>query len=265
VTYVRDLDTGVTSLVMVGPSGERLDCWGFGQSHASVRMAASSRSRPTSVSPACPCCACAIGMRTAAGHPTPSRRPHAEHVDTSRSAAPGLRDEIGRSVAPGFSDNGQLAYPSTAPNLVAGDTDAFADVFVHDIAAISCSASSGGGTTTTQGVIAWDTTPPSIAIAQPPAQSYAQRQTVTIAFTCNDATSGIASCTANQPGTLDTSTPGTLSLAATAVDHAGNVSPSSVMALMGLGNSTGRSQVSCPLDVGIGWGLFQDCFSIAPW
>jgi Tol biopolymer transport system component len=27
--YVRDLDTGVTSLVTVGPSGERLDCCGF--------------------------------------------------------------------------------------------------------------------------------------------------------------------------------------------------------------------------------------------
>ena len=41
---------------------------------------------------------------------------------------------IALSLEPDFSDNGQLAYTSTAPNLVAGDADAFADVFVYDIA-----------------------------------------------------------------------------------------------------------------------------------
>ena len=47
---------------------------------------------------------------------------------------PSSGDVDALSFAPDFSDNGQLAYTSDAPNLVAGDADAFADVFVYDIA-----------------------------------------------------------------------------------------------------------------------------------
>jgi hypothetical protein len=92
----------------------------------------------------------------------------------------------------------------------------------------TCFASSGGGETTQQVVIKRDATPPSIGIAQPQAQIYMQGQTVAIEFSCSDATSGIASCTANQAGTLNTSTPGTFSFVVSAVDHAGNVSQASV-------------------------------------
>jgi len=92
----------------------------------------------------------------------------------------------------------------------------------------SCFARSGGGEITKQIVIKRDATRPSIGIAQPQAQSYVQGQTVAIDFSCSDATSGIASCTANQGGNLNTSTPGTFSLVVTAVDHAGNMSQSSV-------------------------------------
>ena len=91
----------------------------------------------------------------------------------------------------------------------------------------TCVASSGGGETTEHIVIKRDATLPSIGIAQPQAQSYMQGQTVAIVFSCSDATSGIASCTANQAGNLNTSTPGTFSFVVTAVDHAGNVSQSS--------------------------------------
>jgi Bacterial Ig-like domain (group 3) len=55
-----------------------------------------------------------------------------------------------------------------------------------------------------------------------------QGQAVAIDFSCSDATSGVASCTANQAGNLDTSTPGTFSFVVTAVDRAGNISQSSV-------------------------------------
>jgi Tol biopolymer transport system component len=55
-----------------------------------------------------------------------------EHSFVSRVTDPSRCSHHG--LAPDFSDNGQLAYTSTAPNLVAGDADAFADVFVYDIA-----------------------------------------------------------------------------------------------------------------------------------
>jgi hypothetical protein len=92
----------------------------------------------------------------------------------------------------------------------------------------SCVARSGGGETSEQILIKRDATRPSIGIAQPQAQSYVQGQTAAIEFSCSDATSGIASCTANQAGHLNTSTPGTFSFVVTAVDHAGNMSQSSV-------------------------------------
>ena len=92
----------------------------------------------------------------------------------------------------------------------------------------SCFASSGGGGITKQVVIKRDATLPSIGIARPQAQTYVQGQAVAIEFSCSDATSGIASCTANQAGNLNTSTPGTFSFVVTAVDHAGNISQSSV-------------------------------------
>jgi Tol biopolymer transport system component len=92
----------------------------------------------------------------------------------------------------------------------------------------SCFASSGGGGITKQVVIKRDATLPSIGIAQPQAQTYVQGQAMAIEFSCSDATSGIASCTANQAGNLNTSTPGTFSFVVTAVDRAGNISQSSV-------------------------------------
>ena len=92
----------------------------------------------------------------------------------------------------------------------------------------SCFARSGGGATSEQILIKRDATPPSIGIAQPQAPSYVQGQTVAIEFSCSDATSGIASCTANQAGHVNTSAPGTFSFVVTAVDHAGNMLQSSV-------------------------------------
>ena len=110
----------------------------------------------------------------------------------------------------------------------------------------SCVAISGGGETTQQVVIKRDATPPSIGIAQPQAQTYRQGQTVAIEFSCSDATSGIASCTANQAGTLNTSTPGTFSFVVCAVDHAGNVSQASISYTVKAKVDTGLSLSSSP-------------------
>ncbi|HEX7798312.1 MAG TPA: Ig-like domain repeat protein [Vicinamibacterales bacterium] len=110
----------------------------------------------------------------------------------------------------------------------------------------TCVAISGGGQTTQQVVIKRDATPPSISIAQPQAQIYRQGQTVPIDFSCSDATSGIASCTANQAGTLNTSTPGTFSFIVSAVDHAGNTSQSSISYTVKAKVDTGLSLSSSP-------------------
>jgi hypothetical protein len=110
----------------------------------------------------------------------------------------------------------------------------------------TCVASSGGGETTQHIVIKRDATLPSISIAQPQAQSYMQGQTIAIEFSCSDATAGIASCTANQAGYLNTSTPGTFSFVVTAVDHAGNVSQSSVNYSVKAKVDTGLSLSSSP-------------------
>jgi hypothetical protein len=110
----------------------------------------------------------------------------------------------------------------------------------------SCFASSGGGDVTKQIVIKRDVTRPSIAISQPQARTYIQGQSVAIDFSCSDATSGIASCTANQAGNLDTSTPGTFSFVVTAVDHAGNTSQSSVSYTVKAKMDTSISLLSSP-------------------
>jgi hypothetical protein len=110
----------------------------------------------------------------------------------------------------------------------------------------SCFASSGGGETTEHIVIKRDATLPSIGIAHPQTQSYRQGQTVAIEFNCSDATAGIATCTANQAGNLNTSTPGTFSFVVTAVDHAGNISQSSVSYTVRAKVDTGLSLSSSP-------------------
>jgi hypothetical protein len=109
----------------------------------------------------------------------------------------------------------------------------------------NCFASSGGGETTEHVVIKRDATLPSISIAQPQAHSYRQGQTVAIQFSCSDATSGVASCTANQVGLLNTTTLGTFSFVVTAVDHAGNMSQSSVSYTV-IKADTGLSLYSSP-------------------
>jgi hypothetical protein len=69
-----------------------------------------------------------------------------------------------------------------------------------------------------------DTTPPEIEVDAPVAGEYRQGDAVTAAFTCTDATSGLASCvgsTANG-APLDTAAPGEHRLTVTATDVAGN-------------------------------------------
>ena len=86
----------------------------------------------------------------------------------------------------------------------------------------SCTARSGGGETTMQVEIMRDATPPVATIARPEAVTYTQGQSVALDYSCADGTSGIATCTASQPGgTLDTSTPGTFDFSVTVTDQAG--------------------------------------------
>jgi len=89
---------------------------------------------------------------------------------------------------------------------------------------LTCSATSAGGTTTQSVTIKRDTTPP-VATATPspiPNANGWNKSSVTVSFTGTDATSGIASCSANV--TVSTQganqTPGT----GTCTDNAGNVS-----------------------------------------
>ena len=92
----------------------------------------------------------------------------------------------------------------------------------------SCFASSGGGDTTEHITIKRDATAPTIAIAVPQSQTYLQGLAVALDFSCEDATSGIASCSGSQAGNLDTSVPGTFVFIVTAVDQAGNTAQLSV-------------------------------------
>jgi hypothetical protein len=86
----------------------------------------------------------------------------------------------------------------------------------------SCTARSTGGEAVAQVEIKRDAAPPVVTIAQPQAATYLQGQSVTVDFSCADAMSEVASCTASQPGTtLDTSTAGTFDFTVTGVDHAG--------------------------------------------
>ena len=184
--YVRDLDTGVTSLVTLGPSGERLNCncavpvarlsgdgrfvvfsadFGFGGSLLWLRDRDADQNgvfdEPGSVTTTAIDVGAIEGDRIALIDSVAISN-DARYVAFSAGAVdenyisigfrvylqdrtlgtstrvdrplPSSGDVIAYSRAPDFSDNGQLAYTSTAPNLVADDADAFADVFVYDIA-----------------------------------------------------------------------------------------------------------------------------------
>ncbi|WP_162271389.1 Ig-like domain repeat protein [Luteitalea pratensis] len=186
--YIRDLDSGVTSLVTVGPSGERLTCncaplpvarlsgdgrfvlfsadfHGGGGSLLWLRDRDADQNgvfdEPGSVTTT-GIDASSIDGDHLAWIDAVAISNDARYAAFSASAVdenyaslgvrmylydralgtsvrvdrplPGMGDGIARSLAPDFSDNAQLAYTSTAPHLVADDADAFADVFVYNIA-----------------------------------------------------------------------------------------------------------------------------------
>ena len=94
---------------------------------------------------------------------------------------------------------------------------------------INCVAGNGEGLATDSFVeIKRDATPPVIAIVQPQSQAYRQGQNAPIQFSCGDTMSGVASCTGNQSGTLDTTALGSFSFVVTAVDLAGNTATTTV-------------------------------------
>jgi hypothetical protein len=96
------------------------------------------------------------------------------------------------------------------------------------LAQAACYAESGGGGTDQLISIKRDTVAPMIGISSPSAESYLPGQTVELSFGCYDETSEVATCTANQSGTLNTSSTGTFTFTVTAVDHAGHTSTNSV-------------------------------------
>jgi Tol biopolymer transport system component len=88
---------------------------------------------------------------------------------------------------------------------------------------VLCHVMSEGGETTAQVEINRDTQPPVLALAPSEQETFSQGQVVPIMHNCYDQTSGIASCTLNQPGpNVDTSAVGTFELRLTAVDYAGH-------------------------------------------
>ena len=87
-----------------------------------------------------------------------------------------------------------------------------------------CTAASEGGTDTVSFHVRIDATPPTIAISAPQQQSYALNQQVTLAYSCDDVTSGLNFCVASQAGPrLNTSTLGSFTFSVNAEDGAGNV------------------------------------------
>jgi hypothetical protein len=90
---------------------------------------------------------------------------------------------------------------------------------------LTCSATSSGGTASESVTIKRDATAPTITITVPPdGASYDYGDAVNANFTCNDGTSGIASCTGTVPdGSAIATTPvGPLSFTVNAEDNAGN-------------------------------------------
>jgi hypothetical protein len=94
-------------------------------------------------------------------------------------------------------------------------------------ATFTCSATSGGGTASQSVMIKRDATAPSISEAtSPPANGNGWNNTdVTVAFSCADATSGVASC--GPDVTLGSEGAGQ-SASGTAIDHAGNTASATV-------------------------------------
>jgi hypothetical protein len=84
----------------------------------------------------------------------------------------------------------------------------------------TCSATSGGGTASKSVTLQRDATPPTITGSASPAANANgwNNKAVTVSFTCNDATSGIATCTA--PQTLGEGA--NQAVSGTATDKAGN-------------------------------------------
>jgi hypothetical protein len=117
-------------------------------------------------------------------------------------------------------DNESEVWDSNCPPLV--QTTDIGPVWIQ------CSASSDGGTSEASVQIKRDTVAPTITIASPVTQTYAPGQVVALSFTCGDATSGVATCSANQSGTLSTSAYGPNTFTVTAVDYAGHATTSSV-------------------------------------
>ena len=89
----------------------------------------------------------------------------------------------------------------------------------------TCVDNAGNRTSATQSGIKIDTAPPVITFRSPVnGAQFTQGSSVVVNFSCGDALSGIASCTAPSPSgsVLQFNTPGTITFTVTAIDNAGN-------------------------------------------
>lgn len=93
----------------------------------------------------------------------------------------------------------------------------------------TCSATSGGGTASKSVTIQRDATPPVITESASPAANTNgwRKSSVTVSFTCTDATSGVATCTG--PQTLGEGA--NQSVSGTVIDKAGNTATTQVMGI----------------------------------
>ena len=95
----------------------------------------------------------------------------------------------------------------------------------------TCTATSAGGTSTKSVTIKRDATNPTATITTPASgATYALNQAITASYACNDARSGMATCTGTvaNGAAISTSPSGTKTFTVTATDQAGNTTTTSV-------------------------------------
>lgn len=108
----------------------------------------------------------------------------------------------------------------------------------------TCSATSAGGSSSKSVTVKRDATKPVASITTPAAgATYLVNQSLTAAFTCSDARSGMASCvgTVANGAAVSTSTAGTRTFTVTATDLAGNVTTASVTYTVGSATPVGTA------------------------
>ncbi len=160
------------------------------------------------------------------------------------------------------SDNDTLTYEwRDGANHVISSTDTITLIAPLGTTIYTVSVDDGHGGTDTDdvAVIVQDTTAPIITLSSPTNTTYTLNQTVTAAFSCSDAVSGISSCaaTVGNGGPVDTSTAGSHEFAVSATDNAANTYTTIVTYTVSRGTSTITWPAPAPIVYGTALGSTQ--------